>query len=139
MTSNTDYLIGVIVSSSGFVVAPVGMWRWFLHERLVYLIWIFSLESIFHSFDPLFPVALKTLICAPSEARSWHDISLEIFSIIERIITTESSDFSLLCKPYKESMIDMSNRHEESCFLEIGEEFWRENMKSFIILCKGIK
>ena len=129
----------MIVSSSGLVVTPVGMWCWFLHEQLIYLIWIFSLESIFHSFDPLFTIALEALICAPSEVRSWHNISLEMFSIIERIITTKSSDFSLLRERYKESMIDMCDRDYKSCFFEIGEELWREDMESLIVLRKSVE
>lgn len=88
----------MVISSSRLVVTPVGMWEGFLHEQLIYLIRIFSQQSILHSFDPLFPIAFEAFICTPSETRSWHDISLEVFSIIERIITTESSDFSLLCE-----------------------------------------
>ena len=89
----------MIVSSCRLVVTPVGMWEWFIvHEKLIHLIWIFSLECIFHSFDPLFTVTFEAFICAPSETRSWHDISLEIISIIKRIVTAESSDFSLFCE-----------------------------------------
>jgi hypothetical protein len=36
-------------------------------------------------------------------------------------------------------MIDMCDRYEENCFLEMSEEFWREKMKGIVVLRESIK